>query len=93
MNVARHANASQVRLSLRRAKNAVHMTVEDNGTGIESWQDANRPGSHGLTIMRERAEAFGGDLRVSSIPGKGTRIEVSIPVESDDSPQAQKEMH
>jgi PAS domain S-box-containing protein len=93
MNVARHANASQVSLSLRRKKNAVHMTVQDNGTGIESWQDANRPGSHGLTIMRERAEAFGGNLRVSSIPGKGTRIEVSIPVENDDSPQTQKEMH
>jgi PAS domain S-box-containing protein len=93
MNVARHANASQVSLSLRRKKNAVYMTVQDNGTGIESWQDANRPGSHGLTIMRERAEAFGGNLRVSSIPGKGTRIEVSIPVENDDSPQAQKERH
>ena len=93
MNVARHANASQVNLSLRRSGNIVHMTVQDNGMGIESWQDANRPGSHGLTIMRERAEAFGGTLRVSSIPGKGTRIEVSIPVENDAWSQVQKEMH
>jgi PAS domain S-box-containing protein len=93
MNVARHAKASQVNLSLRRSGNAVYMNVQDNGTGIESWQDANRPGSHGLTIMRERAEAFGGNLRVSSIPGKGTRIDVSIPVENDASPQSQKEMH
>jgi signal transduction histidine kinase len=56
------------------------MTIQDNGIGIQSWQQANRPGSHGLTIMRERAEAFGGTLRVSSIPGQGTRIEVSIPL-------------
>jgi PAS domain S-box-containing protein len=93
MNVARHAKASQVNLSLWREDNAVHMTVQDNGKGIESWHDANRPGSHGLTIMRERAEALGGNLRVSSVPGKGTRIEVSIPVENDTTPQAQKEMH
>ena len=58
------------------------MTVEDNGIGIESWQEANRPGSHGLTIMRERAEAFGGNLKVRSVLGQGTKVEVSIPITS-----------
>jgi signal transduction histidine kinase len=58
------------------------MAVQDNGVGIESWQEANRPGSHGLTIMRERAEAFGGTLQVTSVPGQGTKVEVSIPFKS-----------
>ena len=93
MNIARHAQASQVTLSLWQAENAVWMTVQDNGLGIVSWQNANRPGSHGLTIMRERAEAFGGDLQVSSVPGEGTRVEVRIPVESNEPPQAEKELH
>jgi two-component system sensor histidine kinase UhpB len=80
MNIARHAQASEVHLSMRREADAVCISVEDNGIGIDSWQRANRPGSHGLTIMRERAEAFGGTLKVSSVPGKGTRVEVSIPL-------------
>ena len=92
MNIARHAHATEVILSLWQEENAICMTVQDNGTGIESWQEANRPGSHGLTIMRERAEAFGGSLRVGSVPGKGTRVEVKIPVENSNPPQIQKEM-
>ena len=80
MNVARHARAEKVTVSIKHEENVVRLIVQDNGTGIQSWQDTNRPGSHGLTIMRERAEAFGGDLEVSSIPGKGTKVEASIPI-------------
>lgn len=91
MNVAKHAQADQVTLSLQREENAIYMRVQDNGSGITSWQEANRPGSHGLTIMRERAEAFGGHLNVSSTPGKGTKVEVKIPVETDGQSQAEEE--
>ena len=56
------------------------MSIQDNGAGITSWQDANRPGSHGLTIMRERAEAFGGNLNVNSVSGKGTKVSSIISV-------------
>jgi signal transduction histidine kinase len=80
MNIARHAQATQVHLSLRQEQEEVCMTIQDNGIGIQSWQEANRPGSHGLTIMRERAEAFGGNFHVRSLPGQGTKIEVSIPL-------------
>ena len=91
INIARHARASQVTLSLRQEDHAIRMIIEDNGSGIESWQDANRPGSHGLTIMRERAEAFGGSLNVRSAAGKGTKVEVSIPVEKGGETQVEKE--
>ena len=91
MNIAKHAQASQVTLSLQRDENNVCLTVQDNGLGIISWQEANRPGSHGLTIMRERAEAFGGSLKVSSTPGKGTMVEVKIPIETNAPSPAEKE--
>jgi len=92
MNIARHANASQVTLSLWQEGDLVCMTIQDNGSGIVSWQRANRPGSHGLTIMRERAEAFGGNLNVGSVPGQGTKIEMSIPVGKGSQNEVQKEM-
>jgi PAS domain S-box-containing protein len=92
MNIARHANASQVTLSIRQEGDSICMTIQDNGSGIASWQQANRPGSHGLIIMRERAEAVGGSLEVASVPGKGTRVEMSIPLGKASQNEAQKEM-
>ena len=92
MNIARHANASQVNFALWQERDSVCMTVQDNGSGIVSWQEANRPGSHGLTIMRERAEAFGGNLKVGSVPGKGTKVEMSIPIGKGSQNEVQKEM-
>jgi two-component system sensor histidine kinase UhpB len=83
-NVAKHANATQATVSLAMQDDMVYLTVEDNGEGIRSWQMANRPGSHGLKIMRERAETFGGTLQVQSFNKKGTRIEVKIPVRIND---------
>jgi PAS domain S-box-containing protein len=92
MNIARHANASQATLSLWQEGASTCMTVQDNGAGIVSWQEANRPGSHGLTIMRERAEAFGGNLKVGSVPGQGTKVEMSIPIGKGNQNEVQKEM-
>jgi PAS domain S-box-containing protein len=91
MNIARHARATEVNLSLRQEADTVCLTIQDNGIGIESWQDANRPGSHGLTIMRERAEAFDGNLKVKSVPGQGTTVEVIIPFRKDGQNQSPEE--
>ncbi len=92
MNIAKHAHAEHVNLSLRQKEAAIYLTIRDDGIGIESWQDANRPGSHGLTIMRERAEAFGGTLKVKSILNEGTVVEVSIPmIRSESRDKVQKE--
>jgi len=90
-NIARHAHADEVTLSLRQEEDAIRLIVQDNGIGMESLQEANRPGSHGLTIMRERAEAVSGNLRVMSVPGKGTKVEVSIPIENGGQQKIQKE--
>jgi two-component system sensor histidine kinase UhpB len=93
INIAKHAHAGHVNLSLRKEAESICLTIQDDGTGIESWQNANRPGSHGLTIMRERAEAFGGTLKVKSIPNHGTQVEVSIPIKkNEEGQQKNKEM-
>jgi PAS domain S-box-containing protein len=79
-NIARHAQASQAVLSLRLDEKQVYLTIEDNGIGISTLEGEKRPRSHGLKIMRERAEALEGTLTLRTTSGKGTKIEVVIPV-------------
>ncbi|HSJ90377.1 MAG TPA: PAS domain S-box protein, partial [Anaerolineales bacterium] len=79
-NIARHSQASQTILSLRLDEKHVYLTIEDNGIGISSAEGAKRSRSHGLKIMQERAEALEGTLHIESASGKGTKIEVVIPL-------------
>ena len=82
-NIAKHANTKEATLVLRREEDTIYLAIEDKGDGIKSLQSAKRSGNHGMTIMRERAEAFGGNFDVRSVPGQGTKIEVWIPVDED----------
>ena len=77
-NVAKYATASEVTVSLQADGEQVRVAVEDNGCGFD--QTHLRVGSHGLTGMRYRVEALGGELRIDSAPGKGTRIEARLPM-------------
>lgn len=78
-NVARHAQASQVTVTLEAADGGIHLTIADDGVGFDPA--ARRRGGWGLMIMCERAEAVGGHLRVESAPGKGARITVEVPIQ------------
>jgi len=82
-NIARHANTTEATLVLRQEDHTIYLAVEDKGDGIKSLSGAKRSGNHGMTIMRERAEAFGGNFNVSSTPGQGTKIEVWVPIDVD----------
>jgi PAS domain S-box-containing protein len=82
-NVVRHAQATQIDVSIRLVDHRIHLTVQDDGVGIGEAHRAGRPDSHGLKIMRERAEAVGGSLSIEPGPIKGTRVEASIPIHSD----------
>jgi len=79
-NIIKHAQATQVTVSLQQDTAHIHLTVQDNGMGIKTLQKASRPDSHGLRIMRERTEAFDGNLQVTSTPGQGTKVEALIPL-------------
>ena len=82
-NVVKHAQASNVSVTLQRHGDEVVMVVEDDGHGFEP--DAIRPGGStrgrlGLIGMRERAVLAGGELHMESAPGTGTTLVVRIPV-------------
>jgi signal transduction histidine kinase len=84
-NARKHADAQQVEAFLDVRPDCVRLEVHDDGVGFEvpahlgGWIDANRLG---LLGMRARAHELGGDLKVTSQPGHGTGIVVSIPLPS-----------
>jgi len=78
-NVARHANASKIEITLDIQDGQLRLDVNDNGAGFEPWQEGSKK-SFGLSGMRERATALGGDVEILSSPGKGTRVRASIPL-------------
>lgn len=80
-NAARHAQASLVEVTIDRSDDAVRLTVRDNGRGF-SPQQPRKPGSYGLMGLRERAYLLGGEVNITSEHGRGTTIEVRIPLES-----------
>jgi PAS domain S-box-containing protein len=77
-NVARHAQASQVTVSLEATSDTLELTVADNGKGIRD-EDMEGVTSLGLMGMRERAEALGGQIDVRPGPGGGTRVLLRLP--------------
>jgi PAS domain S-box-containing protein len=78
-NIARHAGAQKVTVSLRRVGDRFIMEVRDDGRGITK-KEISDPKSIGLTGMRERAYAVGGSLTVTGTQGKGTTITLSVPL-------------
>lgn len=79
-NIVRHAKATNVRVELALRGDDMSMTVSDNGVGIQSGC-RNKAGSFGLVGIEERINILGGSFSITSIPGEGTRVHVSIPVE------------
>jgi signal transduction histidine kinase len=77
-NVARHANASRVDVSMRRDDARFMLEVRDNGKGIAS-ATIHDSRSLGLLGMRERVLPFDGNIEISGSRGKGTRVVVSLP--------------
>lgn len=78
-NVARHAWAQQVTLTLHTEASTVSLRIADDGQGFVPVPHRTSGTSWGLVNMRERAEAVGGTLEVDSAPGHGTRLTIQIP--------------
>ncbi len=77
-NIAQHASATEVWVSLRRNDDELQLNVRDNGLGFDTGDASGRRGQAGLglTGMAERVRQVGGSMDVRSSPGKGTEIEV-----------------
>jgi signal transduction histidine kinase len=91
-NVARHAQASLVQIKLHRNGAKFCMKIADNGVGLFPGC-RRKPNSFGLLGIGERITALAGEFTVDSIPGNGTVLEISIPVEEAVSDAAASSTH
>ena len=80
-NAIKHSRASRIRVVLEVAADKLNLQVTDDGGGFQHENTfVSSKGHFGLLGMRERAQAIGGELRLESEPGKGTRLLVSAPL-------------
>jgi PAS domain S-box-containing protein len=77
-NIMRHADATEVKASLKAKDGMITLEVMDNGKGITEEQIINS-NSFGLLGIRERVNFLGGNVTISGISNKGTAIKVNIP--------------
>lgn len=78
-NIARHAHATLVKVSLKKRAGKVELRVRDNGKGITQEQISD-PKSFGIIGMRERTHIFGGNIEIKGVQNKGTTLTISIPL-------------
>lgn len=82
-NIARHAEATRVRVRLTQEEGVLCVQVEDDGQGFDTLAVREKK-TFGLMGIRERAIAFGGESRLDSQPGRGTTLTVRIPLSGHD---------
>ncbi|MCF8454809.1 MAG: hypothetical protein K9H62_02700 [Bacteroidales bacterium] len=68
-NIAKHAQASQAKVIVKRSGNKVHIVVSDNGKGLEKLHEGT-----GMSSLRKRTKEIGGTLNIDTKPGQGTTI-------------------
>jgi ligand-binding sensor domain-containing protein/two-component sensor histidine kinase len=79
-NALRHAGPKHVSVALRSDRRGLQVEIEDDGRGFDPSIINSSNGQHyGLIGMRERAEKLGGRLLLTSSPGKGTQVRLSVP--------------
>lgn len=87
-NVARHAKAEHVHVTIKGDAENIEVTVCDDGIGFDTERHEEAPGpgqvhGWGLVGMRERASLLNGQLHITSVPGKGTTIHTKIPLDTE----------
>jgi signal transduction histidine kinase len=77
-NSVRHGRAQTITLHARRSEESVVLEVQDDGQGFDLAASGSQ--GHGLANMQARSAALGGSLKITSAPGKGTRVLLTLPV-------------
>jgi len=77
-NIIKHSGATEARLQVRMVQDRFCLSIEDNGSGFDFANSKNLR-RNGITNMRSRIEEMGGTFSISSNPGQGTTIEISVP--------------
>jgi signal transduction histidine kinase len=78
-NALKHASPRHVSVLIRSDKEHVELEITDDGRGFD-LEDAAKGGGMGLVGMQERVDRLGGNLEISSKPGKGTRVKATVEV-------------
>ncbi|MCK9485139.1 MAG: PAS domain S-box protein [Dehalococcoidia bacterium] len=78
-NIRRHAQAACVRVALKADDDHLHVTIGDDGVGFDATRQ-RREEQFGLRNMETRARLVGGEFKITSAPGAGTTVAVTIPV-------------
>jgi signal transduction histidine kinase len=86
VNVAKHAQAHSVKISISRRDGSVRISVEDDGVGLNTSDislHVCKTNGFGLCNIRERLGDLGGSLQVRSEPGHGTMVILTAPLKSE----------
>jgi len=78
-NAAHHSGAKRIDVRIEYDDECIRLSVRDDGCGFDPAARSALSGHFGLSGMRERAEKIAGRLRIHSVPGKGTEVEVHVP--------------
>ena len=85
-NIKKHSRgANNVQLKVTQVDNHLEVSIADDGCGFDAlayYYGGLQVEGHGLEVMRERAESIGGQFRVLSMPGRGTEVQVEVPLNS-----------
>ncbi|MEP6715705.1 MAG: ATP-binding protein [Terriglobia bacterium] len=80
-NVARHSNATRVKVELEALNSQIRLIIADNGRGIQNHNgNGPRGPSLGMSGMRARARAAGGRFQISTPPDGGLQLEAELPI-------------
>jgi NarL family two-component system sensor histidine kinase LiaS len=82
-NIMKHSRARKVRVELERDIHEVQLRIQDDGGGFAADRLPEKQTGLGLKNITERTRMLGGKLKVDSAPGRGTRIEVTVPVAAE----------
>jgi signal transduction histidine kinase len=82
-NIRKHAQASNVKVIMKKDSESTQLLIEDNGIGFDIENNPVKQNSYGLGIISERVKEFQGSVKLDTAPGKGTRIIVEIPFDKN----------
>ena len=85
INIVKHAQASKAKVSIWREDHSIRIRVEDDGVGFSTpeGKQLRKTTGFGLFNIRERIKYLGGDVVIESEPGRGTRVNLSAPLEEE----------
>ena len=79
-NAIKHSQAGRIEIELTLREGRLKLVVSDDGVGFDPSDQQIRSRRLGITVMEERAEQIGGELRIESAAGRGTRVVLEAPV-------------